>query len=367
MIVSPFRPRTTLLAAGILAPLAYFLLYHLRPAWHNDGFDFHRLDYHDLADYPYPAADASTKVHLVVASTQEDDIDWVWNLRVPNMQVIRYVSDNASAHYHPPVAKGREALMYFRYISEFYDALPDISIFIHAHERPWHMDPALHQSMTFALSRLDLQQVKRRGYYNLRTNWQNACPDWINTTKTAAESVKQEEPWVKGAFQATFGDGVEVPEILAGPCCSQFAVTREAIRSRPREQYERAERWLVATGWTDYIVGRVWEHLWPYLFMGKSVDCALEYRSFCRFYGVCFEGPERLAEYNDVWDKREQWRESTEFLREVWRPARAGLARAVMAKYTLWLEDTLAAAVERGKSMSLREQAWEDTTQWIPR
>lgn len=75
---------------------------------------------------------------------------------------------------------------------------------------------------------------------------------------------------MREAFRANF-NLYTTPEILATPCCSQIAVTRERIRSVPREQYARHIGWLMETGLKDSISGRTWEHMWQYLFLEKAM------------------------------------------------------------------------------------------------
>ncbi|KAH8885941.1 hypothetical protein GQ53DRAFT_785132 [Thozetella sp. PMI_491] len=291
--------------------------------------------------------DAPT-VNLVIASLRKDDISWTNHLRIPNLRVIRYVSD-ADADFTPPVPKkGREALIYHTYFHEFYDDLPDISIMIHAHEDPWHIEGVLRQSMLFTLSQLDLYWVKWRQYANLRVSWENACPDWINTTKTPKESEKQEEPFMREAFQANFGP-VNVPEILAGPCCSQFAVTREAVRRNPKDQYKRSMDWLVQTGWTDYIAGRTWEHMFQWLFTGLPTDCPIEWKAYCRMYHICFENPAAPARVNALWQERKALMEDIEFGRELLNPQRGHKARKRMTEIERVVHAEIAVALDRGK------------------
>lgn len=298
-------------------------------------------------------------VNLVIASLKADDISWTLKLQIPNLKVIRYVSDDPNAQYRPRVPrKGREALIYHSYFHDFYDDLPDLSIMIHAHEDPWHIEGVLQQSMLFTLSRLDLDRAQQRGYANLRANWENACPAWIDTTKTADESEKQEEPYMREAFQANFGP-LEVPRILAGPCCSQFVVTREAVQHHPRSQYERSIDWLVKTSWSDYIAGRTWEHMFPWLFRGEAIDCPVEWKTYCSMYGICFERPQHSSRYNKLWQERRDLMEATEVLRELLDPQEGVKARKRMREIDALLKSEIAVALERGKDSSRRSAAFD--------
>lgn len=353
------RPKTILLFCFLIIS-SYFLLSHVWPAVYNYTFGpiSQQLRY-DAFQYAFKS-ERKISVNLVVATTAADDISWTSNLQIPNLNIIRYVSDELSAPYHPPIPKGREALMYHTYLHDFYDDLPDISIFIHSHEDPWHIDSALRQSMTFALSQLDLQQVLRKQYFNLRVSWKDACPDWINTTKTPEESYKQEEPYMAQAFRANFGKNVPVPEILAGPCCSQFAVTRDAIRRRSKEEYRNYMDWLIYTDWSDYISGRVWEHMWPWLFLEEPRDCTVEWLAFCRMYAICFEGPGELEAFQKLSQERQDLMESTEFVNELLRPGQARGARQRMMEINVLLDRNVRGALERGRNERLRHEITSD-------
>jgi hypothetical protein len=243
----------------------------------------------------------SPSVHLVVASTAAEDISWAYKLNVPNLQVIHYVADDPTALHHPPANRGHEAMIYHSYFHDFYDHLPDIAILTHAQDVSWHMEPLLSHSVSFAVSNLDLLEVEKRGYSNLRVSWENACPDWINTTISDRNSLKLEERYTRDAFLANFGSTsesqVEVPEILAQPCCSQFAVTKENIRSIPREQYGHFIHWLETAAMNDAILGRTWEHMFQWLFAKKAVDCPVEWKAYCSMYHICFDSRMEYEEY----------------------------------------------------------------------
>ncbi|KAI8629920.1 hypothetical protein F5Y19DRAFT_430103 [Xylariaceae sp. FL1651] len=284
----PSWQRRHVVVVLLLFPISFYLYETYETAVRRDAVQassHHKINPSNTSETAYPT------VNLVVASLLKDDISWTQSIPIPNLNIIRYVSDYLDAEFHPPVAKkGYEALIYHTYLHDFYDDLPDISILIHADETAWHVDDVLNKSMIFALAHLDLDQVLQRQYFNLRVSWKGACPAWINTTFTERpdDEGKPEELYMHEAFSENFATN-DVPEILGGPCCSQFAVTRDAVRRHPQSLYRQSMDWLVQTHWADSIAGRVWEHMWPWLFLGKAVDCPVESEAYCKMYHICFD------------------------------------------------------------------------------
>ena len=219
-------------------------------------------------------------VNLVVAAMAREDYSWVKDLKVPGMSIVPYIADNQSALYHPVQNKGHEAMVFLSYFRDFYDDLPDISILIHSSQRSWHVEELLDQSMIFSLNHLDLREVQRRGFVNLRVTWGIGCSSGsINTTRVFENSGVTEEREMREAFRANF-NVYNVPEILATPCCSQIAVTKERIQSVPREQYQHHINWLLKTGLKDEISGRTWEHVRillevPFPLSGTFLSCGI--------------------------------------------------------------------------------------------
>ena len=236
---------------------------------------------------------SSPSVHLVLSTLSFNDYSWTKNLSSQNYKVIPYMVDDQNAQYHTPANQGNEAMGHLTYMYDFYDNLPDILIFLHGQDYVWHIDGALEYSTAKSLNRLDLTEVLRRKYMNLRISWDIACPNWMNTSITIdspefSTKLKGEEPYMKDAFEALF-PGDPLPEILAAPCCSHFAVTRDTIRSVPRERYQNAMSWLQNGYMSSSISGRIWEHLWHWLFLKRAVDCLDEHAALCRNYRICFE------------------------------------------------------------------------------
>jgi len=271
-----------------------------------------------LDSMSYPPKPPQT-VNLVLALTKAQDYSWTSKLTIPNMKIIPFISDDPTALFHPPADKGREALAYLTYLYQFYDFLPDISIFVHGDDVTWHIDPIFGKSTANAIDLLYIQEALRRGYLNLRTSWKGGCPAWINTTNgykgsttdsffskslrwNGTLSEKVEEPYMRAAFEENF-PGIQAPEILAQPCCSQFAVSRKTIRSIPREKYQEKISWMLKTPLSDQLTGRMWEHMWQYLFLEKAEDCLVEYEALCRGWGICFMNQAELDEWNKLAEK----------------------------------------------------------------
>ncbi|KAK0939749.1 hypothetical protein LTR48_001151 [Friedmanniomyces endolithicus] len=340
------------LATTTLLAFIYFSLNNLLPAIrYNVVPHRHPILLDNAQSKARPGNNTSSPtVHLVIASTKADDTSWTSRLTIPNLTILRYISDDPSAPFHPPKPKGHEALIYFTYLHDFYDSLPDLTLFIHASETPWHVEGTLLRNTTFALSQLNLHKVlQQRHYFNLRVTWRAGCPAWIDTTKTHSDFDEAEEPFMAEAWRANFGVDEPVPDTLGGPCCSQFAVTREAIRRRPREQYRFSRDWIVDSTWSDAILGRVCEHMWPRLFTDEASDCGYAERgSLCQMYGVCFESEGELEGYKELWEERERLKERMSFLRAVWDAKKAAGAKGRFGEVNDEIERQLSVAWRRG-------------------
>lgn len=223
---------------------------------------------------------------LVVASMAGDDTTWLeeffdtWKRNV-------YVVNNASAPLTVPRNKGREAMPFLTYIIDRYNTLPDVSIFIHSLRYQWHNEDPMYDGVP-VLKRLRLQHVQERGFVALRCSWTMGCPSELHplrpTTKTDDRS--QNEAAYAAAFQHLL-PGETVPESVGAHCSSQFAVSRERILERPKQQYEKIRTWILETTLDDQISGRVIEYMWHIIFGMPAVDCQDAGECFCQTFGLC--------------------------------------------------------------------------------
>jgi hypothetical protein len=159
------------------------------------------------------------------------------------------------------------------HIIDRYDSLAPITIFAHAARFAWHNDDPDYDGLaTFRNLRLDY--VRSAGYVNLRCVWVLGCPGEIRPGLDALDgsyedAIRDPQPGqaltAKRVYKQAFQElmpGVQLPSLVGVACCSQFAVSRETIRSRPHEDYVRWRTWLLETELTDDLSGRVLEYMW---------------------------------------------------------------------------------------------------------
>lgn len=169
----------------------------------------------------------------------------------------------------PPTLRGRESPAYLSYLVDFYDHLPEYSLFVHAWPEQWHND--LFGDLTIDTLRvLRFDSVDAHGYVNLRCEHNPGCPAGVWPLTPSQADIE------KGDIRAHFALAYEqmfnvtheqVPGELGNVCCGQFAVTRERIQARPKEDYERILEWAATTDLTDdFGVGWVLEKIWHVIF-----------------------------------------------------------------------------------------------------
>lgn len=91
------------------------------------------------------------------------------------------------------------------------------------------------------------------------------CPSEIKPLEDDHQPEGEEPVHAKHVYKTAFEElfpGAPVPAVIGVTCCSQFAVTRETVRSRPREDYVAYREWLTKAALGDDLSGRVLEYSW---------------------------------------------------------------------------------------------------------
>ncbi len=269
---------------------------------------------------PMPSGHNYTST-LVIAKTKDENIDWMDEL-MPDQHKAVYVANDPKAPLHPPKNKAHEVMVYLSWIIDNYDNLPDVAIFMHAHQLTWHNDDMLNNDAALMITRLSRQRVWREGFVNMRCSWYPGCPDWMHPGETQQNDFKQEEVLLAKSWSEIFPLD-EIPSVLAQPCCAQFALSRERIQAKPYAQYIWYRDWVFNTRLPDHLSGRIWEYVWQFVFTGESIYCPKEHICFCDQYGTCFGGEEEFHDYttlkNELGDRERDlndWEEKKKAIQE---------------------------------------------------
>ena len=209
-----------------------------------------------------------------------------------------YTVDDQTAAVHTPVNKGHEAMAYLTYIIDNYDGLPATAAFIHSHRggylswwSSWHTDAAAFDNVA-SLRTLQIEFVQRNGYANLRCATRPGCtdidvPNTHVTPEVWAELFPAEAANTSSPSSPSSGRSPPFPSHIAAACCAQFAVSRDRVRARRREDYVGFRDWLLRTQLADRKSGRVFEFLWHFIFGMDAVYCPDRKACYCDVYGRC--------------------------------------------------------------------------------
>ena len=252
---------------------------------------------------------------IVIGRLTSENVTWL-DAYAPTDESLKpyiYVVDDLTAPLHTPLNKGHEAMVYLTYIIDHYDSLPDVSIFMHPHQRAWHTPELLNHDAVEAVQRLSSERITREGYMNLRCHWDPGCPTRISPGSSYRDNLKREEIALAAAWAEMFPSD-PIPQALGAPCCAQFAVASHRIRSIPKPNFERYRNWLIRTKETDWISGRVFEYLWHKIFTDQAKLCPDARACYCDGYGICFA---TSALYEFWFDNHHYWRDAVKEL-EKW-------------------------------------------------
>lgn len=135
--------------------------------------------------------------------------------------------------------------------------------------KPHSKAEAVHQltspDSVISIQDLNTAFVRETGYVNLRCTWPIGCPVELEPTRYLREKPKDDMHPTAVEYPDQFLElfpGVEMPEVIGIPCCSQFALSREKVHEKEQEEYVRLRKWLMETKLDSSISGRILEYSW---------------------------------------------------------------------------------------------------------
>ncbi|KAF7184955.1 hypothetical protein HII31_13578 [Pseudocercospora fuligena] len=296
---------------------------------HNEeAKEFHKPDLNYSSPYPVgktkPPGSNYTK-GLVIPKLKSEDTSWIEAelgdmIESGSLLPAIYTVNDRHAPLHPPKNKGHEVMVYLSYIIDFYDSLPDINIFMHAHRFAWHNMALFDSDASKIIRFLSSEKISRDGYMNLRCASDPGCPEWLFPGSVKENKDKPEEILLAKSWSELFPID-PIPKVLAQPCCAQFAVSKERILETNRMRYIFLRDWILRTELTDYLSGRVFEYVWQFIFTKSPIHCPDEAVCHCDGYGLCFGGEGGLERYmemsmvkNELEEELRIWSEKKEVL-----------------------------------------------------
>ncbi|KAL1303240.1 hypothetical protein AAFC00_006655 [Neodothiora populina] len=223
---------------------------------------------------------------LVVAKVEGENTKWIPFL-LPNWRHAIYVTNDRSAPLHTARNKGHEANAYLTFIIDNYHRLPQTVVFLHGHFSSWHNE----QNTAKALQLLNIDLVQENGYVNLRCHHDPGCPAEIQPFRnqkfrdTRGGKKRTTEMEYATAWRELL-NSTDVPERVGVACCAQFAVSRTAVLSRPREHYIWFHKWLMKTKLADEVSGRIFEYMWHVIFGKDPVYCPPMHECYLDLYNT---------------------------------------------------------------------------------
>ncbi|OQE35443.1 hypothetical protein PENCOP_c013G01829 [Penicillium coprophilum] len=264
---------------------------------------------HDDAMEPSSTAPVRPKVTpksdrvIVLGKMSYENTDWLED-QLPEWQHAVYLVDDPEADLPVEQNKGKESSAYLQYILDNYDKLPEYMVFLHAHQYSGHVE-FWEQDNVLTVRRLQLDYLRQVGYLNLRCDWSPGCPDEVQPFRQTAGRTT--ELAFAGAWIRIFNN-TNVPEIVATPCCAQFAVTKEQVLQRPRSAYESYHYWLMTTELDDETSGRVFEYIWHIIFGQDPVFCPAKVQCYKDVYDMDYKEPDEDFFGDDFWG---DWNDET--------------------------------------------------------
>ncbi|CAF1102120.1 unnamed protein product [Rotaria sp. Silwood1] len=193
----------------------------------------------------------------VVVSHFHENLDWLDLLVDDQISYVVYTrSAEPLTHYHRiAINKGREAIVYLRYIVDHYSNLPSSIAFVQAHRTSWHQkDPS---DIVIALRTLQWNKYTYMPLTSTRT---------YNLYKQNSFDLQERvnyELW-QAVLQKELG-----PSPINGTytyCCATFAVKREAILAHPTIFYSNIIDYILTSQHSDQLTGRTLEYTWHMIF-----------------------------------------------------------------------------------------------------
>jgi hypothetical protein len=197
---------------------------------------------------------------LIIAHYNEDLV-WLDKINIPK---IIYSKTNKKYNLVPG-NKGQEIPCFLKYIIDFYDNLPDKTLFLHGHRMSGHQD-------------FNTDSVIPVLNWNLDSFFSINKRDWYQEiSKTVYFDEGAYDVWLKQNWYM-FEEYLPFPECLKFYSGAQFVVNKELITQYPISFYKKLYNWIQTTELTNFITSRIFEYTWHYIFTKNPIEKKYEHK-----------------------------------------------------------------------------------------
>jgi hypothetical protein len=192
---------------------------------------------------------------VVVSSHYNEDLRW---LETVTEKIVLCSKVLPSPLCKIDVNRGREASSYLKFIIDNYNHLPKYIAFIHGHESSWHQKHNVIKALKCAR-----YTDPNNGFISLNNHKYEKR--FVNGKDNIGWGKVMLKEW-NTLFRPFLNR--DPPVMIHHDCCAQFVVSRNRILARPLEAYKTWFNALISTKnkEEDYILGVVFEYLWPLIF-----------------------------------------------------------------------------------------------------
>lgn len=258
------------------------------------------------------------KIHIIIIRGKNEDISWLFmddksliyqgpttiyqDTSSPPLPITTTRPPPGLSFVTLPLGTFRETAFMLDAIITAYNSSSSLwshLAFFHANQRSWHSlltnDWILRRWAAWSPSSLSLgyagthcRQANTADTRDLTTRQQLHPYRYRNEDRFKGKTTMTLSPTVPVAWKEFLGHWLgEMPDRIQGPCCAEFIVSRERVRSRPLEFYIEAKKWLTSTDTlTPLQLSYVFEYSWHYIFTGQPIVVQPQHQCLCELYGL---------------------------------------------------------------------------------
>lgn len=263
-----------------------------------NGYVLHSIPSRCQGDRPdwHPPNKEEHKNEALLVAASHNGVDTSWMAEELHIPYLVYMGNDFGAlHHHAGI--GNEAGAYLQYIVEYYDCLPEVTLFAHSHQGSnWHRNPQKHSLQNdvkavrwaavpgFAILHRHgiMVELYSRDPHLTLAGFEKSTDNLTSCSEVAMLNGTAYDPgavanylradWILMSWTEFFGPlGLgPVPNQIRASVGGEMFVTKDRIQSHPREFYLRMIEWMISANsrhqLNSYEIGCVFELIWHIIF-----------------------------------------------------------------------------------------------------